>query len=77
MKNPRSQDTRVCGCGYSIGDPWVVPKQRYSFFGWFVMSCGISYPPNRINIECDRCGEVFDVIEGTGEFLEEYTRRNR
>jgi len=55
----------------------VVPRQRYSFFGWFVMSCGITYPPKQINIECDRCGEIFDVIEGTGKFLEEYMRRNR
>ena len=77
MKNPRGQDGRVCRCGYSVGDPWVVPKQRYSFFGWFVMSCGISYPAKRINIECDHCGEVFDVIEGDGKFLEEYMRRNR
>lgn len=68
---------RVCACGYSAGDPWVVPRQRYSLFGWFVMSCGISYPPKRISIECDRCGEVFDVIEGDREFLEEYTLRNR
>jgi hypothetical protein len=55
----------------------VVPKQRYSLFGWFVMSCGISYPPKRISIECDRCGEVFDVIEGNRKFLEEYMLRNR
>ncbi len=72
-----ARDARTCACGYSIGDPWVVPKQRYSFFGWFVMSCGISYPPNRINIECDRCGEVFDVIEGDRKFLEEYMLHNR
>jgi len=72
-----ARETMVCACGYSIEDPWVVPRQRYSFFGWFVMSCGITYPPKQINIECDRCGEIFDVIEGTGKFLEEYMRRNR
>ncbi len=68
---------KECGCGYSVGSPWVVPKQRYSLFGWFVMSCGISYVPKQINIECDRCGEIFDVIRGDGEFLEEYSRTHR
>ena len=72
-----AQQTKVCACGYSVGDPWVVPKQRYSFFGWFVMGCGISYPPKQVNIECDHCGKVFDVIDGDREFLEEYMRRNR
>jgi len=37
----QARDARICACGYSVGDPWVVPKQRYSLFGWFVMSCGI------------------------------------
>lgn len=73
----QARDARTCACGYSVGDPWVVPKQRYPLFGWFVMSCGISYPPKRISIECDRCGEVFDVIEGDGKFLDEYMLRNR
>ncbi len=73
----RASNTRVCDCGYSVGDPWVVPKQKYSLFGWFVMSCGISYPPKLINIECDRCGEIFNVIEGDRKFLDEYMRLNR
>lgn len=73
----QAREARICACGYSVGDPWVVPKQRYSLFGWFVMSCGISYPPKRISIECDRCGEVFDVIKGDGKFLDEYMLRNR
>ena len=72
-----ARDAKVCSCGYRVADPWVVLKQRYSLFGWFVMSCGISYPPKRIDIECDLCGEVFDVIAGDRRFLEEYMLRNR
>ncbi len=67
----------ICECGHSVGDPWVVPKQKYSFFGWFVMSCGMSYPPKQINLECDCCGEIFEVIRGDREFLEQYCERNR
>lgn len=76
MKVP-SENGAVCGCGYSPGDPWVVPVRRYSFFGWFVMSCGISHPPTRINIECDRCGWIFEEIKGDRKFLEEYFRKNQ
>ncbi|MCY3986097.1 MAG: hypothetical protein OXF23_03520 [Candidatus Dadabacteria bacterium] len=72
-----ARESTVCACGYTVGDPWVFPKQRYSLFGWFVMSCGISYPPKQINIECEQCGEIFDVIKGDRRFLEQYMLRNR
>ncbi len=67
----------VCACGHSVGDPWVVPKQRYSLCGWFAMSLGVSYPPKQINWECDRCGEIFEVILGDRKFLEQYAEHNR
>lgn len=46
-----------------MGDPWVVPKSKYSFWGWFVVSVGISYPPVEVRYECDKCGEVFKSIK--------------
>lgn len=55
----------------------MVPKQRYSLFGWFMMSLGISHPPRRISIECDHCGWVFEEIRGSGKFLNDYYSRNR
>lgn len=53
---------KKCKCGYKLGDPWVVPKSKYSFLGWFVVSVGISYPPIEVNYECDKCGEVFKTV---------------
>lgn len=76
MSDPAEKSAR-CGCGYSAGDPWVVPRQRYSLFGWFMMSLGISHPPKRISIECDHCGRVFEEIRGDGKFLNDYYSRNR
>lgn len=55
-------NNKKCKCGYKLGDPWVVPKARYSFWGWFVVSVGISYPPVEVRYECDKCGEVFKSI---------------
>jgi len=53
---------KVCRCGYDRKHPWVVPKHKYSIWGWFVVGIGISYPPNEITYECDKCGEVFERI---------------
>lgn len=63
---------KKCSCGYTTDDPWVVPVRRYSFLGWFIMSCGISHPPIKVNIECDKCGEVFDVIKDDKKKLMQY-----
>lgn len=35
------------------------------------MSCGISHPPIKVNIECDRCGKVFEEIKDKKK-LKEY-----
>lgn len=56
-------EEKKCRCGYKMGDPWVVPKCKYSLWGWFVVSVGISYPPVQVNYECDKCGEVFKTIK--------------
>lgn len=53
---------KTCRCGYTKDHPWVVPKHKYSIWGWIVVSIGISYAPNLITIECDKCGEVFYTI---------------
>lgn len=58
-----SKEQKVCKCGYRLGDPWVVPKSKYTLFGWFVVSVGISYPPIEVRYECDKCGEVFKTIK--------------
>lgn len=58
-----------CEDGYSFGDPWVVPVRKYSFWGWLLMSCGISHPPNQVNIECDKCGFIFKMISDKKELI--------
>lgn len=51
-----------CTCGYTKEHPWVVPKPKYSFWGWILVGTGISHPPVGVSIECDKCGEVFERI---------------
>lgn len=58
----KEDSDKKCRCGFKFGDPWVVPKSKYSFWGWFVVSMGISYPPLKVAYECDKCGEVFSTI---------------
>lgn len=67
MSEKIEQTDKKCSDGYSPGDPWVVPVRRYSFVGWLLMSCGISHPPKQVNIECDRCGFVFETISDKTE----------
>jgi len=52
----------LCRCGYKLGDPWVVPKSIYSFWGLLIVSIGISHTPSKLNFQCDKCGEVLKVI---------------
>lgn len=56
------ESDKNCECGYKMGDPWVVPKSKYSSLGWFLVSVGISHPPIEVRFECDKCGEVFKII---------------
>ena len=61
MNIPNDQEKK-CECGYKMGDPWVVPKSKYSFWGWLIVSFGISHPPVEVRFECDKCGEIFKII---------------
>ena len=53
---------QTCRCGYTQDHPWVVPKHKYSLWGWIIVGVGISYAPKEITVECDKCGEVFESI---------------
>lgn len=55
-------DNNKCGCGYAMGDPWVVPKSKYSLWGLLIVSFGISHPPIEVRFECDKCGEIFEIV---------------
>lgn len=51
-----------CECGYKMSDAWVVPKSKYSFWGLLIVSFGISHPPIEVRLECDKCGEIFEIV---------------
>ena len=53
---------RSCQCGYKMGDPWIVPNSKYTFFGWLMVSIGISHPPVIVNFQCEQCGEILYSI---------------
>lgn len=51
-----------CGCGNTVGTPFVTPKQKHSATGWILVSIGISHPPEEVVFTCDRCGEELKKI---------------
>jgi len=53
---------KKCNCGYKLGDPWIVPKSVYSFWGWLIVSIGISHPPTEVRFQCEKCGVVLKLI---------------
>jgi hypothetical protein len=60
--SPENTDKKKCRCGHTRDHPWVVPKPRYSLWGWILVGFGISHPPVEVRYECDKCGEVFERI---------------
>lgn len=52
----------VCECGNRLGSPLVSPKSKYTTFGWFLVSMGISHPPVKVVFTCDNCGKEFKTI---------------
>lgn len=67
MSEKIHKSDKKCRDGFSPGDPWVVPVRRYTFIGWLLMICGISHTPKQVNIECDKCGYVFETISDKNE----------
>jgi len=53
---------KTCKCGYKMGDPWIVPNSEYTFFGWLMVTTGISHPPIRVNFKCEQCSETVYTI---------------
>lgn len=53
---------KLCKCGYKLGDPFIVPIPIHSFWGFLIVSIGISHPPIELRLQCEKCGEVLKVI---------------
>lgn len=58
----QTNSEKICRCGFGRSHPWIVPKPKYSLWGWMLVGLGISHPPVEVRYECDKCGEVFERI---------------
>ena len=47
-----------CKDGFTIGDPMIVPKTKYTKMGYFWLSMGFSAKPTEVVFQCQKCGEI-------------------
>jgi hypothetical protein len=62
---------RKCSCGYSVGDPMITAKTRYSKMGLFWLSMAYSAKPIEVVFQCQNCGEIIDRTDDP-EIIEKY-----
>jgi hypothetical protein len=62
---------KKCSCGYSVGDPMITAKTKYSKWGWFLLSLAFSAQPLEVVFQCQKCGEIIDSTDAP-EVLEKY-----
>jgi hypothetical protein len=60
-----------CKCGYSIGDPMIMAKTRYTKGGYFLLSIGFSSKPIEVVFQCQQCNEILDSTTDE-EIIEKY-----
>ena len=60
-----------CSDGFTINDPMVSPKARYSKMGLFWLSMAISAKPIEIIFQCQKCGEILQRTDDP-DMLEKY-----
>jgi hypothetical protein len=53
-----------CRCGYDRDHYMVSPEAKHTFWGWVLITLGISSKPIYMSFRCRRCGVV---IEGTDD----------
>jgi hypothetical protein len=61
------ENSKSCKCGHKMDDPWIVPNSKYTFFGWLMVSIGISHPPVKVIFQCEKCGESVKTITDKNE----------
>lgn len=62
---------KMCRCGYTIDNPLVSVKTRYSKLGWFMLSLFFSVQPVEVIYQCQQCGTVIDK-SADPEILKKY-----
>ena len=60
-----------CKCGFSIGNPMIMAKTRYTTGGYFLLSIGFSSKPTEVVFQCQQCGEIIDV-SSDDDIIEKY-----
>jgi hypothetical protein len=65
----KSNNQKKCSCGFTIGEPMIAAKTKYSKWGWFLLSLAFSAQPLEVIFQCQKCGEIIgsssspDVLE--------------
>ena len=63
-----------CACGYTADNKMIQPKCTYSGIGWVLYFIGISAQPVKVELQCQKCGEVLRSTEDPKE-LKKYVGR--
>lgn len=62
---PPADDTSAaratCRCGYTRDHYMVTPEAKHTFWGWCLITLGISSKPIEMTFRCRRCKEVIEV----------------
>ncbi|HAX47700.1 MAG TPA: hypothetical protein PK605_06570 [Ignavibacteria bacterium] len=65
---------KKCKCGFTVGDPMIIPKTKYNKKGYFWLSMGYSAKPTEVVFQCQTCGEI--IATSTDEEIIEKYRYN-
>lgn len=56
-----SSELPTCRCGFDRNHYRVSRNGQYTLTGWFLLTCGISVTPTKVEWQCRICNQTFDA----------------